>query len=121
MGRVRGNDRRVLVFGVPEIAGHPIGVQQVRQLADIFGVEPTCDQRADIIAILGAELGARCRVGGMMAARLALQHLSPVNVVGDCRLGRQRAGLVDRRIDILALPGDCAIDESALMIAMKAK
>ena len=47
----------------------------------------------------------------MMAARLASQHLSPVDVVGDCRLGRQRTGLVDRRIDILPLPRDRSVDQ----------
>src|SRR6266851_1243702 len=73
-------------------------------LPDVSGVEPAPDQRADIAAVLGAELGARRRSGGMMATGLAPQHLSSVDVVGDCRLGRQRASLVDRRIDILALP-----------------
>ena len=46
-----------------------------------------------------------------MAACLASQHLAAVDVVGDRRLGRQRAGLVDRRVDILPLPGNRSVDQ----------
>ena len=47
----------------------------------------------------------------MMAAGLTPQHLSAIDVVGDCRLGRQRTRLVDRRVDILPLPRDRSVDQ----------
>ena len=39
--RGRRDYRRVLVFGVPEIAGHAVAVEQVSQLPDISRIEPT--------------------------------------------------------------------------------
>ena len=101
---VRRDDRRVLVFRVLQVAGHAVAVEQVCQFAKVFRVEPTRHQRADIAAVLGAELGARGRSGGMVATGLAAQHLSAIDVVGDRRLGCQCAGLVDRGVDILASP-----------------
>ena len=47
----------------------------------------------------------------MMTSRLTPHHLSPVDVIGDRRLGRQRASLVDRRVDILPLPGNGSVDQ----------
>src|SRR4029453_11943600 len=58
--RIRGDDRRVLVFWVPEIARHAVAVQEVGQLSDVFRVEAAAYQRADIFAVLGTELSARC-------------------------------------------------------------
>ncbi len=111
VGRVRRDDRLVLVLGVLQIAGHAVAVQQFRQVLDEPGVQPASHQRADIDAVLGAELGARRGASRMMAARLTLQHLAAVNVVGDRRLGRQRTRLVYRRIDILPAPGDGSVHQ----------
>ena len=58
MRRVRRDDRRVLIFGVLEIAGHAVTVHQVREVPDVARVQPAGDQRGDVAAVLGAELGA---------------------------------------------------------------
>jgi len=47
----------------------------------------------------------------MMATGLTPHHLAPVDVVGDCGLGRQGTSLVDRRVDVLPLPGNRAVDQ----------
>ena len=106
------DDSLVLVFGVLEITGHAEAVEQVRQVPDEPRVEPTADQRADICAVLGAELGAGCDAGGVMATCLSSQDLASVDVVGDCRLGRQGTCLVYRHIDILSLPCDGSMNQS---------
>ena len=105
MRGVGRDHRRVLIFRVLQIAGHPIAVQQVGQFPDVFRIEPTPDQRADIGAVPGAELGARRRAGSVMTARVPLQHLAAIDVIRDRRFGRQRARLMDRRVDILAFAG----------------
>src|SRR5262249_14837940 len=106
---VRFDHFRILVFGVFEITGHAVAVQQVRQLFDIPGVEPTRDQRRDILTIFAAKLGTGRWTGRVVAPRLASHHFMPVDVVGDSGLGGEGAGLVDRGIDILPAARDRAV------------
>src|SRR6202023_2632851 len=79
--------------------------------SDEFRIQPPRHQRADIGAVLGTELGTGRRSGCVMATCLTSNNLAPVDVVRDCRFGRQRTSLVDRRIDILPLPGNRPVDQ----------
>src|SRR5438552_7364974 len=102
---VRGvgvNYRLVLILRVAQVASHPVGVEQVSQFLYVFGIEAAADQRANVIAVTGTELGARAGSRGMVTTGVTLQHLAAIDVVGDRRFRGQRAGLVDRRIDVLA-------------------
>src|SRR5437763_4710282 len=63
---VGGNDRLVLIFRVAQVASHPVGVEQVSQILYVFGIEPAADERADIVAVAGTELGARAGSRGMV-------------------------------------------------------
>src|SRR5438045_7434682 len=93
---VGGDHRLVLVFRVTEIAGHAVRIEHIGQFPDVFGIEPAADQGANVIAVTGSELGTRGRPGGMVTAGVSLQHLTAVDVIGDGRLRRQRARLMDR-------------------------
>src|SRR4029453_7771171 len=106
---VRFNHFGILVFGVFEISGHAVTVQQFRQLFDVPGVEPTRDQRRNVFAIFTTKLGAGCWTGRMMAPRLASHHFLAVDVVGDSGLGSEGAGFVYRGIDILPSARDHAV------------
>src|SRR6516165_5193445 len=68
---VRFDHFGILVFGVFEISGHAVAVQQFRQLFDVPGVEPTRDQGRNICAILTTKLGGGSWTGRMVAPRLA--------------------------------------------------
>src|SRR5262249_4936215 len=108
---VRFNDFGVLVFGVFEVAGHAIAVQQIRQLSDVPGIEPTGDQCRHIFAIFAAKLRAGRWTGRVVAPGVASHHLTPVDVVGDSGLGGEGAGVVDRDIDILPAARHRAVDQ----------
>src|SRR5262245_32092958 len=49
----------------------------------------------------------------MVASCLASYYLMPVDVVGDCSLGGESTGLVDRDIDILPSPSHRAVDQGS--------
>src|SRR6202007_1462553 len=108
---VRFNYFGVLVLGFCEVPGHAIPVEQIRQLSDVPGVEPTGDQRRDILTIFAAKLGTGCWTERVVAPGLASHHLMPVEVIGDSGLGGEGAGLVDRGIDILPMARDRAVDQ----------
>src|SRR5436190_11979183 len=76
---VRGvgvNDRLVLILRVAQVASHPVGVEQVSQFLYVFGIEAAADQRTNVIAVAGTELGARAGSRGVVAAGVSPQHLT---------------------------------------------
>src|SRR5215467_14271789 len=102
------DDFGVLVFGVFEVPSHAVAVEQIRQLSDVSGIEPTRDQRRDILAIFAAKLRAGCWTGRVVAPGLTSHHLMPIDVVRDRGLGSEGAGLVNRGINILSMTCDRA-------------
>ena len=105
---IRFNHFGILVFGVFEVPGHTVAVQQFRQVFDVPRIEPTRHQRRDIRAIFAAKLGAGGWTRRVVASRVASHHLMPVDVVGDSRFGGEGAGFVYRGIDILPAARDRA-------------
>src|ERR1700722_8490109 len=75
---IRRDDRLVLVFGVHQITGHAVAVQQLCQVFDEFRVQPTAHKRTDVPTVLGTELGTGCGTGSVMATCLSSQHLAAI-------------------------------------------
>ena len=98
MGLALGDDRRILVLFIQQVAGQAVLVQPRRQRQDPLG----CNLAdVHVFAILAENLGVGPSVG-VATSGSARDHSSFVNVLVHVALGSERAGIMYR--DVYVLP-----------------